>query len=58
MILLSVVANGYALVTLIGAQAQNHDVCFPVANCMCLATCVSSGLLMIIVAVVVVLNMC
>ena len=32
MIFLIVVTNSYVLVTNIGAQVQNHDFCFPLAN--------------------------
>ena len=39
-IFLIVVTNGYALITLIGAYAENHDLCFPltlisVQCCLC-----------------------
>ena len=41
MIFLIVVTNGYALITLIGAYAENHNLCFPltlisVASAQCL----------------------
>ena len=32
MIFLTLVANGYILVTLVGAKAQNHDFSFPLMN--------------------------